>query len=287
MQCPRPRFGHRKPGPTVEGPAPTGCGRKGESVTDTTEHPGRLRRFHEKFLVEERIVPASARRSLFIVAALLVAGGLTAFFAIFDSVLEADDISTVDAPVEQWLEAGHADWLTSVMIVIAVVFGPIAMPIIILVTTITWGIVAKHAWRPLLLAGGMLLGVLIVQVLAPVIARERPPVGDMMLEIDHTSSFPSGHVMGVADFLFLTTYLVFSRHRRPVVTVLAFVAASGIVLLTAACRIYLGYHWATDALASIALSLVVLGLVIAVDTWRTVRVGSPAEVDASEATREE
>jgi membrane-associated phospholipid phosphatase len=256
-------------------------------VTDTTEHPGRLRRFHEKFLVEERVVPASARRNLLIVAALLVAGGLTAFFAIFDSVLEADDISTVDAPVEQWLAAGHADWLTSLMIVIAVVFGPIAMPIIILVTTVTWGIVAKHAWRPLLLAGGMLLGVVIVQVLAPVIARERPPVGDMMLEIDHTSSFPSGHVMGVADFLFLTTYLVFSRHRRPVVTVLAFVAASCIVLLTAACRIYLGYHWATDALASIALSLVVLGLVIAVDTWRTVRVGSPAEVDASEATRQE
>ena len=68
---------------------------------------------------------------------------------------------------------------------------------------------------------------------------------------------------------------------------LAFVAASAVVLLTAACRIYLGYHWATDALASIALSLVVLGIVIAVDTWRTVRVGTPSEVHASEATRKE
>jgi len=256
-------------------------------VTETTEQPGRLQRFHERFIVEERVVPASAKRNLYIIAFVLIAGGLTAFFFIFDSVLEADDISTVDAPVEQWLDTSHADWVTSVMTVISIVFGPIAMPIIILVTTVTWGIVAKHAWRPLLLAGGMLLGVIIVQVLAPVIARERPPVGDMMLEIDHTSSFPSGHVMGVADFLFITTYLVFSRHRRPVVTVLAFVVASGIVLLTAASRIYLGYHWATDALASIALSLVVLGVVIAVDTWRTVRVGTPSEVDASEATREE
>ena len=256
-------------------------------MTETTERPGRLRRFNEKFLVEERVVPASAKRNLFIVAILLFVGGLTAFFFIFDSVLEADDISTVDAPVEQWLETGQSDWLTAVMTVIAIVFGPIVMPIIILVTIVTWSLVAKHAWRPLLLAGGMLLGLVIVQVLAPVIARERPPIGDMMLEIDHTSSFPSGHVMGVADFLFITTYLVFSRHRRPVITVLAFVAASAVVLLTAACRIYLGYHWATDALASIALSLVVLGIVIAVDTWRTVRVGTPSEVDASEATREE
>ena len=256
-------------------------------MTETTEKPGRLRRFHERFLVEERVVPASAKRNLYIIAIVLIAGGLAAFLFIFDSVLEADDISTVDAPVERWLETGQSDWLTTVMTVIAFVFGPIVMPIIILVTIVTWGLVAKHAWRPLLLAGGMLLGLVIVQVLAPVIARERPPIGDMMLEIDHTSSFPSGHVMGVADFLFITTYLVFSRHRRPVIMVLAFVAASAIVLLTAACRIYLGYHWATDALASIALSLVVLGVVIAVDTWRTVRVGTPSEVDASEATRKE
>ena len=61
--------------------------------------------------------------------------------------------------------------------------------------------------------------------------------------------------MGVADFLFIGTYLVFSRHRRPVITVLAFAAAAFVVLLTAACRIYLGYHWATDALGSISLSL--------------------------------
>ena len=256
-------------------------------MTETTERPGRLRRFHEKFIVEERVVPASAKRNLYIVAIVLVVVGLAAFLFIFDSVLEADDISTVDKPVEHWLDGTHAEWLTTVMIVLATVFGPIAMPIIILVTTVTWGILAKHAWRPLLLAGGMLLGVIIVQVLAPIISRERPPVGDMMLEIDHTSSFPSGHVMGVADFLFITTYLVFSRHRRPVIMVLAFIGASVIVLLTAACRIYLGYHWATDALASIALSLVVLGIVIAVDTWRTVRVGTPAEVDASEASREE
>ena len=130
------------------GPHPPGCRRKGASVTTTREHPGRLRRFHEKFLVEERVVPASAKRNLYIVAVVLIAAGLAAFLFIFDSVLEADDISTVDAPVERWLETGQSDWLTTVMTVIAFVFGPIVMPIIILVTIVTWGFVAKHAWRP-------------------------------------------------------------------------------------------------------------------------------------------
>lgn len=239
---------------------------------------GRWARFHERFIVEVRYLPPGGRRTLLIVAAALVVAGVAGFLVVLDSALESDDLSAIDAPVEAWLASGRDEWLTTFMIVLAIVFGPISMPIVILVTTVTWGLLAKHAWRPLLLAGGMILGVIIVQVLAPIIGRERPPAEEMMLEFDPTSSFPSGHVMGVADFLFIGTYLVFSRHRRPLITVLAFAAAAFVVLLTAACRIYLGYHWATDALASIMLSLVVLGIVIAVDTLRTVRVGTPEQV---------
>ena len=246
-----------------------------ERATEESGKPGRLRRFHERFMVEERFVAASARRNLIIIAVVLMVVGLAAFLFILDSVFEADDVSVIDRPVEDWLETARTDWLTSVMAVIAFVFGPVVMPIIILVTVVTWGILAKHAWRPMLLAGGMILGVAIVQALAPLIDRERPPISDMLLEVDRTASFPSGHVMGVADFLFITTYLVFSRHRNPLMALLAYVVATAVVLLTAACRIYLGYHWATDALASISLSLVVLGLVILVDTWRTVRVRPP------------
>lgn len=255
-------------------------------MTGTKEESGRLRRFHERFMVEERYVSRGGKRSLYLIAAVLAVVGLTGFFIVLDSILEADDLSFIDAPIEEWLVSGRDEWVTAVMIVLAYAFGPVAMPIIILVTTVTWGVLAKHAWRPILLAGGMILGVIIVQVLAPIIARDRPPAADMMLGYDPTSSFPSGHVMGVADFFFIGAYLVFSRHRRPFITVLAYAAAAFIVLLTAACRVYLGYHWPTDALASIFLSLVVLGIVIAVDTWRTVRVGSPEQVRESDARPE-
>ncbi|MEO6529891.1 MAG: phosphatase PAP2 family protein [Specibacter sp.] len=44
------------------------------------------------------------------------------------------------------------------------------------------------------------------------------------------------------------------------------------ILAQAASRIYLGYHWLSDTTASIALSLVILGALMAVDTFRTVRV---------------
>lgn len=35
--------------------------------------------------------------------------------------------------------------------------------------------------------------------------------------------------------------------------------------------LYLGYHWLTDTLASVALAVAILGAVITVDTWRTTR----------------
>ena len=51
-----------------------------------------------------------------------------------------------------------------------------------------------------------------------------------------------------------------------------FIVVGLLIVAAAVSRIYLGYHWTTDALASISLSLVILGAVIAVDTHHTVRV---------------
>jgi len=237
----------------------------------SAQRQGRLRRFHEKFLAEERRVPASARRNLYVWSAALMATGLAAFGVILGDVLGKDGIADIDVPLEHWLDASRSGTLTAFMIGLAIVFGPIALPIIILVVTVTWGIVAKHAWRPVLLAAGTLSGVIIVQIVTRLVGRDRPPTNLMLFGIDHTYSFPSGHVLGASDFILLLTYLVFSRRSRTRSAVIAFVIGAVLVLLAATSRVYLGYHWPTDALASISISLVILGAVIAIDTHRTVR----------------
>lgn len=238
------------------------------------------RRIPEKFIVEVRTVPASSRRNLYIISAVLMLVGLVCFLVILDSVRESDGLSAIDRPVQGWLEGMRSPTMTVVMATVATVFGPVALPIIVLVTAVWWGFAARHAWRPLLLAASMLVGVAIVQILAPIVGRERPPVDSMLIGADHTPSFPSGHVMGATDFLLITTFLVFSRRRNPVSTVIALVVAAVLAILTATCRVYLGYHWPTDVLASVSLSLVVVGGVIAVDTWRTVRVRPDGEEQA-------
>ncbi|WP_156507395.1 phosphatase PAP2 family protein [Arthrobacter sp. OY3WO11] len=238
----------------------------------TNQRQGRWRAFHDKFVVEERYMDPADRRGLYRAAIILVVAGVALFIATLVSVLQADGLSAADVPVRDWLLGTRSDAGTAFMIFLAVVFGPVALPIIVLVVILWWGFAAKHAWRPILLASAMVTGVIISQIILRIVQRSRPPVEQMLFGIDHTFSFPSGHVLGACDFLLVGAFLVFSRHSNTKAAVFGFVGAGIGIVLAALSRLYLGYHWLSDALASLSLSLVILGGVIALDTWRTARV---------------
>lgn len=223
-------------------------------------------------LAEERYLSVKARNVLYLAAAVLIVGGIILFFAILKDVLEHDGFAGSDQLAQQTVLTVRSEAITFVMVVLATVFGPIALPIIVLAVTVVWGLRARHAWRPVLLASVMVAGVVLGQIVTRLVGRERPPVDLMLLEVDHTFSFPSGHVLGASNFLLVLAYLFYSRRRNPTVTVWGFVGAGILVVLAAFSRVYLGYHWVSDALGSVALSITLLGAVIAVDTRRTVHV---------------
>lgn len=225
--------------------------------------------WREKFVVEERHVPAATRRRLYTTSVILGATGLIVFFVMLFGVLGHTGFQHFDQPVNEWFMARRQPAITGVMIFLTIVFGPIAMPIIVFIVVVTWLILAKHAWRPLLLAAAMSVGMVIAMTLLPVVGHPRPPVDLMLLQADTSFSFPSGHVVGAADFLLVLAYLIASRQRRFLVTLLLFAVAIAGTLAQVASRLYLGYHWISDTTASIGIALVVLGAVIAVDTART------------------
>jgi membrane-associated phospholipid phosphatase len=233
---------------------------------------GWWRVFHDKFVVEEHYMDARARKGLYATAVVLAVVGAAIFFVTLAGVLQHDGLASSDESARRWLLTTRSDVLTVVMIILAVIFGPVGLPIIVLVVTVAWGILARHAWRPILLAAAMLTGVGLAQLIGHAVRRGRPPVDLMLFGADHTFSFPSGHVLGASDFLLVSTFLVFSRRKHPKTTVAGFIVAIIGVILAAVSRLYLGYHWVSDAVASVSLSLVVLGAVIAVDTWRTARI---------------
>jgi len=228
--------------------------------------------WHEKFVVEERYVERPARTRLYIIATAMIVIGDLAFAFLLISVLTHSGFALLDRPVDNWFDAQRTAATTGVMIALAIVFGPIAMPIIVFIVLVIWVIRAKHLWRPLLLACGMVTGVILAESLAPIIQHPRPPSADMLFGVDRTFSFPSGHVLGTCDFFLILAFLFASRIRRAWFTVLAIVVAIVGIGAQVISRLYLGYHWISDTTASIALSLVIVGTWIVVDTHRTVRV---------------
>jgi membrane-associated phospholipid phosphatase len=236
-----------------------------------------------KLTTEERFVPATVRRNLYVTSAVLMIVGGLLFVSLVVQVMAKIGIVALDQATETQFVLLRTPFLTTVNDVLAVVFGPISMPIVVFVVTVTWIIFSKHAWRPLVLAASMTLGVVLIQIITRLVQRPRPPLDLMLFGRDTTYSFPSGHVCGVSDFFLITSYLVISRApkvgRIVVCAVVSVVGISSQVLS----RVYLGYHWLSDTLSSVCLSLVILGLVIAVDTRRTVRV--PGEMVTGELSK--
>lgn len=231
---------------------------------------GRWSRVHEKFLAERRPHTEQQLRRLRILAATLITVGSIGFLVFLVSVLTHEGAAVLDHPVQHALESLRSPGFTGVSIGLAVVFGPISMPIVVAVTVVVWFLISRHAWRPALLALAMITGVLIAEIVAHLVDRSRPPLSGMLFGADHTPSFPSGHVLGTANFLLAGSYLFFSRLRHRRRAAIGFTVAALLLLAVAASRVYLGYHWPTDTLASISIGLIELGIVVAVDTARTV-----------------
>jgi undecaprenyl-diphosphatase len=113
------------------------------------------------------------------------------------------------------------------------------------------------------------LASLLAALIKVVIARPRP--GEDLVEVLRSLpdfGFPSGHVVFYTAFFGFLFFLSYSLLRRSFLRSLLLVVFGGLVLLVGLSRIYLGVHWASDALAGYLLgSLVLLGTIA---VYRTV-----------------
>jgi membrane-associated phospholipid phosphatase len=92
--------------------------------------------------------------------------------------------------------------------------------------------------------------------------RPTPDLARIAREL-HTFSFPSGHVTGYVTlfgFLFYLAYTLLPR-RHPLRWIVLTICALAIILVGPS-RVYMGQHWASDALAGYALGFAYLLLVI-------------------------
>ena len=192
---------------------------------------------------------------------LLVVGGLAVFFWVLDGVREKDDLWDLDQPVLDWLVAHRTTGWTTVLAAITFVTGPTVLPIIVGGACLVWGLVRREWWRPVLLAGAMVVSTVISLAVKGLVGRERPPEDTMFVPgAETTASFPSGPPSGRRRCCWSPATSCAAGTRRSHGSSRGAVATVVGTALVALSRLYLGYHFLTDVVAAVALAVAVLGV---------------------------
>jgi len=191
--------------------------------------------------------------------------GIIIFIVSYIGMDQQTGLGTLNQPILSWMISHRNSNLTDIAKIVTTIANPLIFASIVGLIVIIWAITKREIWRPILLAGAMVIAAATSVILKSVIKDPRPPQLDMVPLFETDFSFPSGHTIGMAVFLFVLGYLIYSRHfstMRFWVWIIIAVVGTGLIALS---RLYLGYHWLTDVVASLGLALIILVIVIFVD----------------------
>lgn len=208
--------------------------------------------------------PMTIRRSVVIATISLIIGAVV-FYVAYIGMKQSAGIGVYNQPISSWMTDHRSPTITTVAKVITNTASPIILASIVFGLSIIWAIKKKEAWRPLLLVGATGVAAVVSTLLKNTIMNTRPPQINMVPAFETDFSFPSGHTIGTIVFLLVLGYLIYSRrYSMPRFWAWTLTALTGTAVI-AASRLYLGYHWLTDVIASVGLGLVILALVILID----------------------
>lgn len=208
--------------------------------------------------------PARPESAGLLAAALLVLGGGWAFFGLLEDVLENAPLVLLDHAVFSTLQSLRTGWLDHAMVAVTELgSAPAIVPVVLAVgALLTW----KRCWRTLgYWVATILFGRALVWVLKTSVQRTRPNQSLYNGVVDQFS-FPSGHA---ASSIVLYGFLAFLLARgRPRAQGIAIgLASAAIILLTSFSRLYLGAHWMSDVLGSLALGTAWVALASVAFSW--------------------
>lgn len=188
-----------------------------------------------------------------LIALVLVMGGIWAFVAIAEEVIEGETHSfdkaillamrNANDPVDplgpKWLEELARDFTA---------LGSVGITMLITLAVAGFLLLQSRRRATLLILAAVGGGLLISALLKQGFDRPRPDIVPHVAYV-YTASFPSGHsMMAAVTYLTLGALLARVQPRRQLKAYLLMIAIV-LTLLVGLTRVYLGVHWPTDVLA--------------------------------------
>lgn len=200
------------------------------------------------------------------VALAVAVAALVAFGGLVDGVTEHADLASYDPGLTAWASTVRFPGLTFVLELATTVGSEVSIGVLSVLTLVWLLVVRRDRHRSFLFAVSMGVAAVLTVGIKHLLGRHRPADAFVVGPVDTGYSFPSGHTLFSTVFLGVLVMLVVwpaVGRRGRIMAVIAWFLASVSIGVS---RVYLGYHWATDVMASWALALVVLGLAVAVQT---------------------
>jgi membrane-associated phospholipid phosphatase len=176
-------------------------------------------------------------------------------------LVSAGQTASADLALARGLQGVDAPWFAGLMLGVSELgFPPLVLALVLLPALALWALRRPLEARLLVLAGGA--GLLAVPIKL-VFSRARPTSEALNVtrQLSDTS-FPSGHSLLFVAFFGFLFYLAYTRLRRGWARTLLLWTLGALIVLIGPSRVYVGQHWPSDVLASYALGLVYLVLLV-------------------------
>lgn len=191
--------------------------------------------------------------------------GIVLFALAFFGMNQHFLIGKYDQPILSWMVDSRTQFVTEIAKMLTNLGGALVLACVSAFIAIVWFIIKRELWRPVLLVASMIVASGTSVILKILIMDPRPAQTNMIPTFETDYSFPSGHTLATIVFLLVLGYLIYSRtFSKARVTAWLIIALIGSSLIGLT-RLYLGYHWLTDVIASIGLGFIIVGIAILVD----------------------